>query len=111
MSYYTGRYVFTHGATWNRVPLSVREKTLGDYLRPAGIRVALAGKTHVMPDRDGLERSASTAARRSRRCMRAGGFEELDRYDGHSPPGDESGYADLPARSRATTATTRGATT
>ena len=26
--------------------------------------------------------------------MRAGRFEELDRYDGHSPPGEESGYAD-----------------
>ena len=25
--------------------------------------------------------------------MRAGRFEELDRYDGHSPPGEESGYA------------------
>ena len=25
--------------------------------------------------------------------MRAGRFEELDRYDGHSPPGNESGYA------------------
>ena len=33
MSYYTGRYMFSHGATWNRVPLSLREKTIGDYLR------------------------------------------------------------------------------
>src|SRR5215212_7061335 len=36
MSYYTGRYVFSHGATWNRVPLSLREKTIGDYLRQQG---------------------------------------------------------------------------
>ena len=50
MSYYTGRYMFCHGATWNRVPLSLREKTIGDYLRPAGMSVALAGKTHVLPD-------------------------------------------------------------
>jgi len=34
MSYYTGRYVSAHGATWNRVPLSAAEYTLGDYLRP-----------------------------------------------------------------------------
>ena len=56
MSYYTGRYMFSHGATWNRVPLSLRERTIGDYLQPTGMRVALAGKTHVLPDTDGLER-------------------------------------------------------
>src|SRR3546814_9406401 len=30
MSYYTGRYPSTHGATWNRVPLSVGEVTMGE---------------------------------------------------------------------------------
>ncbi|HKU98589.1 MAG TPA: alkaline phosphatase family protein [Vineibacter sp.] len=92
MSFYTGRYMFSHGATWNRVPLSVREKTIGDYLRPAGIRVALAGKTHVLPDLDGLERYGIEAGSAFAALLRNGGFEELDRYDGHSPPGVESGY-------------------
>ena len=41
MSFYTGRYMSSHGATWNRVPLSVAEPTLGDYLRPGGGGVAL----------------------------------------------------------------------
>src|SRR6266511_2892058 len=36
MSFYTGRYVSSHGATWNRVPLSAAEHTLGDYLRTGG---------------------------------------------------------------------------
>ncbi|WIM11299.1 alkaline phosphatase family protein [Enhydrobacter sp.] len=93
MSYYTGRYMFSHGATWNRVPLSLREKTIGDYLRPAGLRVALAGKTHVLPDTEGLERYGIEGGSALAALMRAGGFEELDRYDGHSPPGNESGYA------------------
>lgn len=93
MSYYTGRYMFSHGATWNRVPLSVREKTIGDYLRPAGLRVALAGKTHVLPDTEGLERYGIEGGSALAALMRSGGFEELDRYDGHSPPGNESGYA------------------
>ncbi len=93
MSYYTGRYVFSHGATWNRVPLSLRERTIGDYLRPAGLRVALAGKTHVLPDLDGLERYGIEGGSALAALMRAGRFEELDRYDGHSAPGDESGYA------------------
>ena len=93
MSYYTGRYMASHGATWNRVPLSLREKTIGDYLRPAGLRVALAGKTHVLPDTEGLERYGIEGGSAMAALMRAGGFEELDRYDGHSPPGNESGYA------------------
>lgn len=94
MSYYTGRYMFSHGATWNRVPLSLREKTIGDFLRPAGIRVALAGKTHVLPDTEGLQRYGIEGGTALAALMGAGRFEELDRYDGHSPPGAESGYAD-----------------
>ena len=38
MSFYTGRYMFCHGATWNNVPLSVGAWTMGDYLRPLGLR-------------------------------------------------------------------------
>ena len=30
MSFYTGRYVSSHGATWNNIPLKVGEMTLGD---------------------------------------------------------------------------------
>ncbi len=62
MSFYTGRYLASHGATWNRVPLSIGEVTLGEYLRDAGRRLALAGKTHVMPDRDGLVHCSSAVA-------------------------------------------------
>ena len=36
MSTYTGRYPVSHGATWNRVPLSVGEVTLGEMLRVTG---------------------------------------------------------------------------
>ena len=94
MSYYTGRYMFSHGATWNRVPLSLREKTLGEFLTPAGIKVALAGKTHMMPDLEGLERFGIEGGSALDALLRAGRFEEIDRYDGHHPPGKESGYPD-----------------
>jgi hypothetical protein len=56
MSFYTGRYMSSHGATWNRVPLSVGEITLGEYLRGAGRTLALSGKTHVLSDTAGLAR-------------------------------------------------------
>jgi arylsulfatase A-like enzyme len=92
MSYYTGRYPVSHGATWNRVPLSVGEVTLGEMLKNAGHTLALAGKTHVLPDRHGLARLQLDGGSELATLLERGGFEEIDRYDGHHPPGDESGY-------------------
>jgi len=95
MSFYTGRYVSSHGATWNRVPLSVGEHTLGDYLLTAGRKATLAGKTHVTPDSEGIERLGIDVESQRSALLREGGFTVLDRYDGHTPPGPESGYADF----------------
>ena len=85
MSFYTGRYVASHGATWNRVPLSVGEITLGEYLRDAGRALALAGKTHVVRDDAGLARLELDGGSELGRLLGAGGFAELDRHDGHQP--------------------------
>ena len=73
MSFYTGRYVSSHGATWNRVPLSAAEYTLGDYLRAAGRTATLAGKTHVLPDSEALARFGDRRPIRSaaRCCAKA----------------------------------------
>lgn len=92
MSYYTGRYPISHGATWNRVPLSIGEVTLGEYLKGHGRTLALAGKTHVMPDHEGLARLAIDGQTELGTFLERGGFVEIDRYDGHHAPGDESGY-------------------
>jgi len=94
MSFYTGRYVNSHGATWNRVPLSASEWTLGDYLRVAGRTAALAGKSHVLPDRQALTRFGIELESERAAMLREGGFFVVDRFDGHTPPGPESGYAD-----------------
>lgn len=94
MSFYTGRYVNSHGATWNRVPLSASELTLGDYLRESGRTAALAGKTHVLPDTGALKRFGIEIESERGALLREGGFLVVDRYDGHTPPGPESGYAD-----------------
>jgi arylsulfatase A-like enzyme len=56
MSFYTGRTVLSHGVTWNLVPLPIGEYTIGDYLCPHGVRVGLAGKTHMFPDKEGMAR-------------------------------------------------------
>ena len=56
MSFYTGRYVSSHGASYNHVPLSIGEKTMGDYLREYKYKVALCGKTHMAADIAGMQR-------------------------------------------------------
>jgi arylsulfatase A-like enzyme len=82
MCFYTGRYAFTHGATWNGVPLSVGERTLGDYLRPLGTRVAVLGKSHVAVDLAGMARLGVRADSPQGILARQGGFEPYERDDG-----------------------------
>ena len=83
MSFYTGRYVSSHGATWNRVPLSLAEWTLGDYLREAELQLALIGKTHVMPDRAGIARLDLDDGEGIGQLLARGSFVEWLRHDGH----------------------------
>jgi len=56
MSFYTGRYVRSHGSTWNGFPLRVGEPTLGDHLRELDVKCSLVGKTHMTPDVEGMKR-------------------------------------------------------
>ncbi len=85
MSFYTGRYNVTHGATYNNFPLRLDEKTIGDYLRPLGYRVALVGKTHMAADHEAMARlgidPGSSAGVLAAQC----GFEPYERDDGLHP--------------------------
>lgn len=56
MSFYTGRYVSSHGAAWNNFPLRVGEQTMGDHLRRLGMKCWLIGKTHMKADAEGMAR-------------------------------------------------------
>lgn len=89
MSFYTGRYVRSHGSTWNNFPLRVGEMTLGDHLDPLGVRTALCGKTHMAADIEGMRRlgidPGSGIGARIAEC----GFEVWDRLDGVHPDGIE----------------------
>ncbi|MBX9758202.1 MAG: alkaline phosphatase family protein [Beijerinckiaceae bacterium] len=92
MSFYTGRYVSSHGASWNGFPLKVGEMTMGDYLRPFGLRTALVGKTHMEPDAEGMERLGidpqSVIGVRLSEC----GFEPYERDDGLWAEGPDGRY-------------------
>jgi arylsulfatase A-like enzyme len=87
MSFYTGRYVRSHGATWNGFPLRVGEPTLGDHLRELGADCVLVGKTHMIPDTEGMQRLGidpqSIIGVHTAEC----GFTPFERDDGLHPVG------------------------
>ena len=85
MSAYTGRYVSSHQVAWNAVPLPLDELTIGDYLRPAGIRTALVGKTHATPNTDAQQRLAMDTEGAEAEQLNEVGFEAYFRHDGLFP--------------------------
>ena len=92
MSTYTGRYVHSHGASWNNIPLKVGEITMGDHLRKAGMGCWLVGKTHMKADAEGMERLGlepdSVIGARVAEC----GFDVFERDDGMLPEGPDGSY-------------------
>ena len=87
MSYYTGRYCRSHGSTWNGFPLRVGEPTLGDHLRSLGVRAALVGKTHMVPDLKGMEWLGIDPGSPIGVLVSECGFEPFERDDGLHPDG------------------------
>lgn len=85
MCTYTGRYMTTHGANWNNIPLSVAEYTIGDYLRPLGVRTALVGKTHMAADAEGMARLGIERNSDLGVLLSECGFEPYERDDGLHP--------------------------
>ncbi|MCG7521591.1 sulfatase-like hydrolase/transferase [Ruegeria sp. Ofav3-42] len=92
MSTYTGRYVHSHGASWNGIPLKVGEVTMGDHLRKAGMDCWLVGKTHMRADAEGMARLGlepdSLIGARVAEC----GFDVFERDDGMLPEGPDGYY-------------------
>jgi len=92
MSYYTGRYVHSHGAQWNNHPLKVGEMTLGDHLRKLGMQTWLIGKTHMKADAEGMARlglaADSVIGARVSEC----GFDVWVRDDGLNAEGPDGFY-------------------
>nr|WP_275671900.1 sulfatase-like hydrolase/transferase [Ruegeria pomeroyi] len=92
MSTYTGRYVHSHGASWNGIPLKVGEMTMGDHLRAAGMGCWLVGKTHMRADEEGMARLGlepdSLIGARVAEC----GFDVFERDDGMLPEGPDGYY-------------------
>ncbi|AUH35198.1 sulfatase-like hydrolase/transferase [Paracoccus tegillarcae] len=98
MSTYTGRYVHSHGASWNGIPLKVGEVTMGDHLRANGTDCWLVGKTHMRADAEGMARLGlepdSLIGARVAEC----GFDLFERDDGMRPEGPDGLYDEGGAR-------------
>ncbi|MEZ5652484.1 MAG: sulfatase-like hydrolase/transferase [Burkholderiaceae bacterium] len=92
MSFYTGRYPISHRVTWNRVPMPVDERTLGDLMRESGRELSLLGKTHFVPDRSALHAHGYRMDDTERQLFEEGGFVPIERYDGHFEPASDSAY-------------------
>lgn len=91
MSFYTGRYVRSHGSTWNGFPLRIGEPTLGDHLRAFGAKCSLVGKTHMTPDREGMTRLGITPESTIGALVAECGFDVFLRDDG-------TNHSDYPGR-------------
>ena len=97
MSFYTGRYVSSHGAAWNGYPLRVGEMTLGDHMRAQGYDCVLIGKTHMRADAEGMARLGlapdSVIGARQAEC----GFDVWVRDDGLVAEGPDGFYDPTPS--------------
>ncbi len=87
MSFYTGRYMRSHGSHWNGWPLRVGEPTLGDHLKKIGVRNVLVGKTHMAPDLEGMKNLGIAPDSIIGVHVTECGFEPYERDDGLHPSG------------------------
>ena len=84
-SFYTGRYVMSHGGNYNNFPLRVDEWTLADHLAPLEVRTALVGKTHMKPDLAGMARLGIDPVSAVGLQLKHAGFEPFEHDDGPHP--------------------------
>ncbi|MBE0624819.1 MAG: sulfatase-like hydrolase/transferase [Burkholderiales bacterium] len=92
-SFYTGRHVRSHGATWNDIPFELNHWTLGDYMHERGLQTVLMGKTHMQPDRNGLARFELDQGRGVGQALAECGFVLGEHDDGLHPEGPLGFYS------------------
>lgn len=93
-SFYTGRYVRSHGGTWNDVPFEMSHHTLADYMKDANIaNTVLIGKTHMAPDLNALARLGIDPETELGRYLANTGFDRGERDDGLHGEGPDGNYS------------------
>ena len=95
-SWYTGRYTQSHGVRYNRVPMELGQRTLGDHLAPLGIDAQLLGKTHMIGDLAGMGRLGLEPDDQKHTVLRECGFLPVERDDGLWPEGEGRDFSHVP---------------
>ena len=93
-SFYTGRYMSSHGVMANADKTRLDELTLADYLRPSGYRSALVGRAGNRKDQELIQRLGIDPNSELVQHSQSGGFEPFDQHEGLHPRGIDSQYAD-----------------
>ena len=84
-SFYTGRYLASHGASVNADPLKLGELSLGDYLQKINYRTVLVGKSEARANQDALARLLIDQRSNLGQRLAQGGFEHYEHFAGIYP--------------------------
>lgn len=84
-SYYTGRYMSSHGVMANEDMTRIDEMTMGDYLRPLGYRSALVGKADSRKSPEQLAAFGMDLQSPVALAASCGGFEPFEHHEGVYP--------------------------
>ena len=84
-SFYTGRYVSSHGVMANEDPLSIDELTLGDYLRDIGMQAVVVGKSEGNFNASAASRFNVTSGSMQEQCLGNNGFVPYELFAGLYP--------------------------
>ena len=84
-SFYTGRYMSSHGVMGNGDPLKMSELTLGDYLRSMGMIAVVVGKSEGAPNFSALDKFDIDLESTQGQCLANNGFLPFEAYSGLYP--------------------------
>ena len=84
-SFYTGRYVSSHGVMANEDPLRIGELTLGDHLREIGMRATVIGKSEGTFNEISAQRFGITSGSDQQKYLRHNGFAPYEIFEGLYP--------------------------
>ncbi|MFT7673940.1 MAG: arylsulfatase A-like enzyme, partial [Gammaproteobacteria bacterium] len=84
-SFYTGKYMTSHGVMGNEDYTRLDEWMISDYLHPLNYRTAVVGKTHNRKNPDELQRMGLNMGADRLSTMPCGGFEPFEWHEGLYP--------------------------
>jgi len=96
-SFYTGRYVSSHGVMANADPLKASEWTLGDYLREIGMQAVVVGKSEGRFNARAAARMNLSESSEQAVALRNNGFVPYELFAGLYPDPilpEDLGYSD-----------------